>query len=499
MRVSRERARANGRMFVLRLGVTLLLAANSWTANASDLRVRASSMAEAYMVAGPEGVLLARRRLVQYLQLDLSDILGPTDPRSRFRAPEDGQLRVVSQFRIQHGFGEWREDARGRAETLLDLREDRQLDLLFGYLEGRQLGDVLDFRIGRQLDPAQVDWFAMDGASITLSPPGRFRDWASADIWGGWQLRARSPLGAARIAFEGTDTSLDEDAPPERGFLLGAALSTSPIPQLRLRGGYRRAFASLRQGDPTTDVASQLTEVPAFSGGVEQELLFGQLRITALSGKLELNSAVNYELATGRIQLARAELVATLGPRHALTAEWLRSVPVFDLDSIFSVFQAGAFTEGRLKHRWRLAPAFHVIGVGHLRYRDDPENAKNSILGGGGTLTFGYFRSELQASLMSRMHVEADWTQWTQLLRFDWSPSRSRWSTGLQFHQAVAQNDRAPRPQAEGALAWTGSVQLYEGIHLRAIAEELISTQLRHSLRVFGALTFDANLRVGAR
>lgn len=452
------------------------------------------------MVAAPQGTLWARRRLVQYLSLELSDILPPRDPSLRFRPIEEGQLRVVTQFRVQHGFGRFREAAKGPAGRLLDLREDRQLDVLIGYIEGTQLGGVLDLRLGRQMDPANVDFFAMDGLMLRLGPPGAWRPYAQLELWGGSQVRAQSPLGLSGASFEGLGNDLgDARAPEERGYLVGAALLTQPRSWWFARFGYRRAFAS--QARTRIDQNSAVLADPpsAFAGGVEQSLLFAQGRVTDRRSHISLNGSASYELASLRLTLAEGSLQWMPSSKHRLAFTALRTVPVLDLDSIYSVMFVGAYSQLALRYTWRDPRGIQVTVQPYTRRRNDPAAPRNAAQGVGGSIGAGIGPASSRIGVRSEFYREALWTQWSNLLRWDLIGQNTRWTGALQLHYALAHRGRIRQLEHETALALTADLRLYEGVRIRALFEEMTSTRIRHSFRIFGALSFDANLRVGGR
>ncbi len=82
-------------------------------ATASDVRMTARTVGEAYVVAlpGSGGELLRRRRLVQYVNLGAYELLAPREPDQVRRAPEDGQLHIQTSMRLRHDFGSYTQNA----------------------------------------------------------------------------------------------------------------------------------------------------------------------------------------------------------------------------------------------------------------------------------------------------------------------------------------------------------------------------------------------------
>lgn len=440
---------------------------------------------------------ISRRRLVQYVGLSWQDILAPKDKQSRRRDPEDGQLGVVTQLRLEHAFGDFRSAASGRARTLLNLREGRQLDLLYAYLEGRKIARVLDFRIGRQLDPAQLDFFALDGLSLSVSPPGVARRYLKLTLWGGAQVRSDSPLGWANIAFEAPDEFLDpRTQPKERGYLLGAAVSTRPRSWISARAGVRRAFRSMSQVDPNQVLIDPDPQLPAFSSGVEQSLTFAQLSVRSPNRRVFFNAAASYDLIMRELSLADLALSAQPAPKHRLRLSWLRTTPILDLDSIFAIFDRGAFQEWRLRHAWTIDQRWQLATQVQVRNNQDPQASKAQAPGVGAAMSGALQLRHHRATLHTRMHRQNQRWQLSGLAQWQWQPKGSSWSVDLWVHHAQALMERR-RHALSGALS--ANYRLFSGVSVRAMVETLTNQDVRQSTRVFGALTMDANLRVGGR
>lgn len=468
-------------------------------AHASDLRVSARSAAEAYSVTAARSGLpsMTRRRLVQYLGLEWQDILPPEDRRNRRRDPQKGQLRVFTQLRLEHAFGDFREGATGRARVLIDAQQNRQLDLLFGYLEGRRIGRVLDFKLGRQLDFAQLDFFAFDGLALTLSPPGRARRLVSLVLWGGLQVRSDSPLGAGGVVFEPLDAYEDPiRRPRERGYLLGVAVASRPTHWLKARAGMRRAFGRTTMERPEQELDPAAAGLSAFSQGVEQSLAFAQLSAFAPNRRFFFNGSASYDLARRDLSLTNLSATFRVAPRHRLRLTWIRTLPLLDLDSIFSVFDVGAFQEGRLRYAWTLAPGWELASRMHLRHRGDPQAQTSQPLGWGGALSLALQKRHHAASIHTRVHSEAKTWQVSTLARWGYAPTKARWSLDLWIHHAQAML-KTRRYALSGAIS--GQVRLFSGVAIRGLVETLTSKELRQSTRVFASLVMDSTLRMGGR
>jgi hypothetical protein len=69
---------------------------------------------------------------------------------------------MVASMRLRHDFGVFVNDA-GPSDSSLRSVDGRQIDLMYGYLQGRKLGGFLDFRAGRQFETSGLDWYVFDG------------------------------------------------------------------------------------------------------------------------------------------------------------------------------------------------------------------------------------------------------------------------------------------------------------------------------------------------
>ena len=119
-----------------------------------------------YWVPGASGELLSRRRLVQYVNLGVYELLPPRKPTQLRRAYEDGQLHLVTSMRLRSDFGSYVRRGDDYAARLVQSMDGRQIDVLFAYLEGQNLGGMVDVRAGRQFEMSGLDFFAFDGGWV---------------------------------------------------------------------------------------------------------------------------------------------------------------------------------------------------------------------------------------------------------------------------------------------------------------------------------------------
>lgn len=489
----RPRARTTGA--ALALAAALLWAAPRG-ARATEIRTVARTLGEGYMVRapGPEGQLLSRRRLVQYINLGVHDLLRPRDAGERRRAHEDGQLRIISSMRIRHDFGSYAREGQSPAAQLVKEIDGRQIDLMFAYLEAENLRGMIDLRAGRQFEMSGLDWYAFDGAWMRLRTPVHL----GLEAFGGFQVDGSALFGFPTFELDGTARS---PADSKRSPMVGAAVSATGLRWLDARLAYRRTFspASLNQQILNDDGSTGL------AGAVDQEVVSLSVAAHAAEGRLSPYAALRYNLGTGRLDDVSVGLQLAYTPQHLLRAMYMRTRPAFDLDSIFNVFNLQAFEDARLVYQVQLGGRWTLAARGQFRFFRDattahlgtaPERRVRVGAGGGATASFRVrrFAARLDGqgiggegglrvggSLDTRTmvawdRVGIDARLYAMRYRDELSAARDGYSVALQAGV---------------------NVQLWRGIHLAVLGEEMFTTYYTQAFRVFGALTADWTLRVG--
>jgi hypothetical protein len=403
----RDRAQRRGARLAPCLVAAALVAA-AGDARAYDYVIRARTTGQAYQLPvlhllGGE-LWLARRRFSEDLSFTVFDLGDYRRQRLRARPgrPDDGPVVWLSaHLRLDHDFGAWTMgavDVDGRALDALDAIPELAtsslgLELLYGELAIDNLWHRVDLRLGRQLHLDDVDPWAMDGLSARVRTP-----WpVIIEAMAGLRVRDGSPLGAAAVEPDGTTgadcreyvegptpgsgrwqiidrSRVPGDAPlgsdlaycPQRDALMpmvGAALETTPVGGVRARLAYRRTQSPTpgligavdRLDHPDRGLyPDEADQAPSW--GVNEELVSASVdarwrpaRATTikpwLRGRYSLVDAAWADAAAG----VRVERGA-----HALEPEVAYARPLFDADSIWSVFVVGASTDLRLAYQ--LAP-----------------------------------------------------------------------------------------------------------------------------------------------
>lgn len=481
-------------MLAATLAATLFLAPR--TARATEIRTVARTLGEGYMVRapGPDGQLLSRRRLVQYINLGVYDLLQPRDAGERRRAHEDGQLRIVTSMRIRHDFGSYAREGQSQADLLVKQIDGRQIDIMFAYLEAENLRGMIDLRAGRQFEMSGLDWYAYDGAWLRLRTPVHL----GLEAFGGFQVDGSALFGFPTFELDGTANT---PADSKRSPMVGAAVSAVGIRWLDARLAYRRTFspASLNEKILNDDGTAGL------AGAVDQEFVSLTVAANVAQGRLSPYTALRYNLGTGRLDDVSVGLQIAYTPKHLLRAMYMRTRPVFDLDSIFNVFNLQAFEDARLIYQVSLGTRWTLAARGQFRFFRDattahlataPEQKVRVGAGGGATASFRVRRFSarldgqgiggegglrLGGSLDTRTmvawdRVALDGRLYAMRYRDEYSAVREGYSVAVQAGV---------------------NVQLWRGLHLAVLGEEMFTSFYTQAFRVFGALTADWTLRVG--
>ena len=170
--------------------------------------------------------LLSRRRLTQYLDLNVFDIAP-----ARWHG-DDGDRNLFyfdASLRFDSDFGGY---MLGRPTGTDEIRElqQSQLDILYAFLGGRNVGGRVDFQLGRQIHFDLVDFYAFDGgdALVHVTPQLRRRG-----------VR-RAPRCAASCRCRRRSTSSTAPAPARAIRRRGPTQNAMLRPLVGARGGGRQ-------------------------------------------------------------------------------------------------------------------------------------------------------------------------------------------------------------------------------------------------------------------
>jgi hypothetical protein len=348
-----QRSAVAWRLIAIALGAPCwLLAAGK--ASAADVEVEATTAVQAYEVASPWGdPILERRRLMQTLALGVYNIQGQY-------TPGEADYAVVLKLRLDADFGvnahlegpdagaETNYD-RGRGARFLPGYEAAPLDLMYAYVEGRNLGGGwLGFRVGRQYLTDVLGWWSFDGGLVRLTTPF----FAQVELYGGLEQRGGLPLSTPRFERQGiwrgshTGFGTEPGQPSVVDYpsyqyttmapAFGAALESNGPSFAHGRFSYRRVYnlgTSIPQQFPDPGGGYRTAKGMRLS----QERL-GYAADANLPSVGGIKGGFAYDLYNQLVGSAYGGIEVYLGSRVTVGADADYFVPTFDADSIWNWF-----------------------------------------------------------------------------------------------------------------------------------------------------------------
>jgi hypothetical protein len=237
---------------------------------------------------------------------------------------------------------------------------------------------------------------------------------------------------------------------------------------------------------------------------VDQEIVSLALAGRLADGRLSPYASARYNIGTGRLDDVSAGMQVAYTDKHLLRLFYLRTRPMFDLDSIFNVFAQQAFEDARLVWQVAFNSRWTVAARAQTRFfRDEvtrlgssPDRRVRVGAGGGATVNFRVRRFAARvdgfglggegglragASLDTRTMI-----LWDRLAL-----------DGRLYAVKYRDEINAARDGYSIALQAGLNAQLWRGVHLAVLGEEMFTSYYSQAFRVFGALTADWTLRVG--
>jgi hypothetical protein len=475
-------------------------------AAATEIRMGTRTLGEGYVVVapGPEPRLLRRTRMVQYLDLGVYELLRPKRVDQWQRHPDDGQLEIVASMRLRHDFGEFTRSAGVDSGPVLRSVDGRQIDLMYGYLQGRRIGGFFDFRAGRQFETSGLDWYAFDGGWVRATTPAHL----AIESFGGMQVNGAHVFGWPTWQLDGTSGS--EPADRAGSPMLGAALALADFRWIHARVAYRRTFtpAGINRNilEPTGAPDGSVNQ--GIIGGVDQELVSATFDMSLAKGVFTPFAAVRFNLGTLRFDDVSGGFSLNVSDRHAIRAMYLRTVPHFDLDSIFNVFALQPFEDVRLSYQVRAGGGWTLIGRGTTRiFRNDVSGDgvvipdKRITLGGGGSLAALWQHSH-RFAVRTDAFVQAGQGGLRAGGSIDGQVRVLNDRIGIDLRSYLTRYADDQVPDRQGyALAFQagGDFKLWDGIHVTLLAEEMVTSFVRHAFRGLASLSVDWSFRAGRR
>jgi hypothetical protein len=355
----------------VRIAVVVCACASAWAperAYALDADVQSDSAAQFYDVRSPTGEqVLNRRRVTTTLAVSGYEILDtpPNDPY----APE---LLFRARLRYDADYGQSGAESDNTNFThLVPGLQQQQLDLMYGYIEGRKLArGWLGFKLGRQYVTDMLGWYSFDGGEVKATTPYYF----AVEAYGGMEVRGGMPLSTSRFESDGIwrgnrsgyDPSLYPSyQPSEVAPVFGAAVESSGVSWLHSRLTYRRAMNTGTVN--TSEFASGLFGPATYSGTRVSSEKLGYSVDAEWSGVGSARAGLTYDLYDARFAALNANLDAFLG--HGLTVgiDYQFYQPTFDGDSIWNIFMSEPMNDIGGRAVFQANDHLAFSGGGHAR------------------------------------------------------------------------------------------------------------------------------------
>jgi hypothetical protein len=475
------------------IAFSLAMSSTGW---AYDFTVDVRTIGQGYQVRGyaPNGgnQLLTRRRLTQYLNLNVFDI---EPERWRDASAARNNLYVDVSLRFDSDFGGYMLGRPRGTDEIRELQQD-QVDVLYAFVGGRDIAGRLDFQLGRQVHFDMVDFYSFDGADAIV----RLRYPLVVEAFAGTEVRGERPLASPVFEQDGVSAgSRDPATRPDQANMLrplaGAALALDGWAPLGVRVAYRRSWSATADrlpGEPTTginDEALSLTGAAAWRG-----------RVFATFG-------VRYNLLVAAFDDEQVGVRVRLTARQSLSVDHTFLAPTFDGDSIWNVFSTGAYRDFRATYELAPVPGVRTYARAFTRVftstpdetlagRDLGAQAPGGRLAGGASLGAdarrarlfvragvyfegGYGGRKTGGDLSARYAVHpGQWDVEGRLTGFAWrSDLQPETNHGVVFG-------------AQGGSRY----QLASGMHLHFLGEDNIGTYYRTQLRALAIFEVDASL-----
>jgi hypothetical protein len=326
-------------------------------AYAYDFSIDLRTIGQGYQVRGfaPDGTneLLSRRRLTQYLDVNVFDI----EP-SRWHGDDGGRNIIYfdASLRFDSDFGGYMLARPTGVDEIREL-EQNQVDILYAFVGGRNIGGRLDFQLGRQVHFDLVDFYSYDGGDAVM----HLRRGLSVEAFGGTEVRGDLPLASPIYELDGTSAgSRDPATLPGQASalrpLVGAAVAVGGDGRpWTLRLAYRRVWSSTTDpfpGEPTSGVNDEKLGLTGNLGWHDRFVVMGGARFNVLLGTFD------DQQLTFRVRLRRTQW---------LTLDYAYLAPSFDGDSIWNVFATGPYRDLRASWEIGLSPELKAYARSFVR------------------------------------------------------------------------------------------------------------------------------------
>ncbi len=349
------------------------------TASAAEYEVNATTALQGYEVASPWGdVVLERRRYTQTLGAGAYHLQGDYVPGS-------ADFSVVFRMRLDADFG-MSSHLDGGSETnfatgdgahYVPGLEEAPFDLMYGYVEGRNLmGGWLGFRAGRQYVTDVLGLWSFDGGLVRITTPY----WVQLELYGGLEQRGGLPLSTSRYqrqgVWRGSHADFETSGGPtvtdypsyqyaQMAPAFGVALESAGVSFVHGRLSYRRVY---NQGTSITQQFPDPTGGFRTANGlrVSQDRLGYAADVSVLQYG-GARAGVSYDLYSQRVATFCGGLEGYVTEGLTLGADFDYFEPTFDADSIWNWFTKSPVTTVTGRASVDVTKRLDVSGSGGIR------------------------------------------------------------------------------------------------------------------------------------
>jgi hypothetical protein len=335
---------------------------------AVDADVESDTAAQFYDVRSPTGeTVLSRRRLTSTLALSGYQVVDapandPTGPEVLFRA----RLRYDADYGAESG-----ESDVTNFGHLVPGFTRQQVDLMYGYLEGRRFAKgLIGFKVGRQYVTDVLGWYSFDGGEVRVTTPF----FVAAEAYGGLEVRGGMPLSTSRFEADGVwrgdrsgyDASLyPAFQPASIAPVFGAALESTGVTWLHGRLTYRRAMNT--GASNTSEFASGLYSPASYSGTRVSTEKIGYSLEATWPKVGDARGGLVYDVYNAKFGSVYANLDAFVCKRLTVGVDYQFYQPTFDADSIWNIFLSEPMNDLGVRSTWTATDRFAVSAGAHAR------------------------------------------------------------------------------------------------------------------------------------
>jgi hypothetical protein len=280
--------------------------------------------------------------------------------------------------------------------------------------------------------------------------------------------------------------------------MVGAAFSMADVKFMDARFAYRRSWSPAAFGEDLVGPGGT-TGLPA---AIDQEFVSATAALRLADGKVSPAFAARYNLGTSRLDDTSAMLSWAMTEIHTIRAQYIRTIPAFDLDSIFNVFAIEPIEDVRLVYEVRPGPHWTLYGRFQGRiFRNEAtaeletEPDRETTFGGGGAGGASYRRRRFAAradlfgmggeggqrvggNVDTRTHVVYD-----------------RLALDGRFYDDLVKARRGYSVAVQAG----GNLRVAHGVYLNVVGEQLFTRFYKSAFRAFAMLSVDWAVRGGRR